>query len=46
MTEEEKLIRAEAWDEGYRAGDLDGYFGMRDHSNPYRESRSEGGAKQ
>jgi len=29
-------IKAEAWDEGYKAGILDGYFGTRNEKSPYR----------
>jgi hypothetical protein len=30
-------IAADAWDAGYRAGSLDGYFGTREEKNPYRK---------
>ena len=31
-----RQVRADAWDEGYRKGALDGYFETRDEKNPYR----------
>ena len=30
-------LLAEAWDKGYQAGNLDGYFGTREEKNPYRD---------
>lgn len=32
--------KAAAWEEGYRAGNLDGYFGTRDEKNPYSSDRT------
>lgn len=34
-------IAARAWDEGYRTGDLDGYFRSRCGKNPYRADETE-----
>jgi hypothetical protein len=31
-----RAIREAAWDEGYRAGNVDGYFETREEMNPYR----------
>lgn len=36
MIAEHSQIRADAWDEGYRKGNLDGYFGTNKEKNPYR----------
>jgi hypothetical protein len=35
--EEIRAIREAAWDEGYRAGNVDGYFETHEEKNPYRE---------
>lgn len=37
LTDEQiAAIRAAAWDEGYQAGSVDGYFQTREERNPYR----------
>lgn len=37
-----RAVRAEAWDEGYGAGNVDGYYGTREEKNPYREGAHRG----
>ncbi|GLU91328.1 hypothetical protein [Agromyces sp. NBRC 114283] len=29
--------KADVWDEGYKAGNVDGYFETREEKNPYRQ---------
>jgi len=35
-------IQAQAWDEGYSTGNLDGYFGTSDEKNPHRPRHDRG----
>lgn len=33
-----EAIRAKAWDQGYAAGGLDGYFETHEEKNPYKDN--------
>ena len=33
-----RCIKAQAWDEGYAKGNLDGYFGSSDERNPHGDA--------